>query len=84
MGRKNRMKSTFANEVRIGTFWLRHREAKIFGIPKSIILPKDDVVMVVGIRDSSMNIKFVQYYSQKLCCNLECKMEDFYFSFHKL
>ena len=84
MGRKNRMKSTFPNEVRIGTFWLRHREAKIFAIPKSIELPKNDVVMVVGVRDSSMNIKFVQYYSQKLCCNLECKMEDFYFSFHKL
>ena len=84
MGRKNRMKSTFANEVRIGTFWLRHNEGKLFAIPESIILPKNDIVMVVGIRDSVMNIKHVQYYSQKLSRQLECTMEDFYFSFHKL
>ena len=84
MGRKNRMKSTFPNEVRIGTFWLRHREAKIFAFPKSIDLPKNDVVVIIGVRNSSMNIKIVQYYSQKLSRELECTMEDFYFSFHKL
>ena len=84
MGRKNRMKSTFLNEVRIGTFWLRHREAKIFAIPESIVLPKNDIVMVVGIRVHPMDIKKVQYYSQKLSRQLECTMEDFYFSFHKL
>ena len=84
MGRKNRMKSTFPNEVRIGTFWLRHREAKIFAFPKSIDLPKNDVVVIIGVRNSSMNIKIVQYYSQKLSRELECTMEDFYFSFHKM
>ena len=83
MGRKNRMKSTFANEVRIGTFWLRHNEAKIFGIPESIILPKNDIVMVVGFREI-MNIKHVQYYSQKLSRQLECTMENFYFNYRKL
>ena len=84
MGRKNRMKSTFVNEVRIGTFWLRHREAKIYQFPKSIELPKNDVVMVLGIRDSPVNTKIIKYYSQKLSRELECTMEDFYFSFHKL
>ena len=84
MGRKNRMKSTFLNEVRIGTFWLRHNERKLFAIPENIILPKNDIVMVVGIRDNVMNIKQVQYYSQKLSRQLECTIEDFYFSFHKI
>jgi hypothetical protein len=84
MGRKNRMKSTFLNEVRIGTFWLCHNEVKIFSIPESIILPKNDIVMVVGIRDSVMNIKHVQYYSQKLSRQLECTMENFYFNYRKL
>lgn len=84
MGRKNRMKSTFSNEVQIGSFWLRHNERKIFAFPKSIDLPKNDIVVVVAIRNSSMNIKFVKYYSQKLSRELECTMEDFYFNYRKL
>ena len=40
--------------------------------------------MVVGIRDSVMNIKQVQYYSQKLSRQLECTMENFYFNYRKL
>ena len=84
MGRKNRMKSTFLNEVRIGTFWVRHRETRTFQLPENLVLPKNDIVMVVGIRDSVMNIKQIQYYSQKLSRQLECTIEDFYFSFHKL
>lgn len=90
MGRKNRMKSTFANQVSAGSFWIRHNTYGILLNQKYIKLEKDDVVVVLGfLNDDKINIifkdiKIVKCYSQKMCTTYTTDLEKFYFNYHKL
>jgi hypothetical protein len=89
MGRKNRMKSTFANDVSTGTFWIRHKEYQVILNQAFIKLVKEDVVIVMGlVSPHNINIikdvKLVQCYSQKMNCIYTTDLEKFYFNYHKL
>ena len=88
MGRKNRMKSTFANDVSTGTFWIRHKEYQVILNQALIKLVKEDVVIVLGFVESNIihlrDVKIVQCYSQKLNCAYTTTLENFYFNYHKL
>lgn len=90
MGRKNRMKSTFVNDVRPGTFWIRHNEYQIVHHQELVKLKKEDVVIVLKFIDKiSFNnlvhdTKLVDCYSQKMNCKYTTTLENFYFNYHKL
>ena len=90
MGRKNRMKSTFANQVSPGTFWIRHNSYGVLINQKYTKLEKDDVVVVLGfLNDEKINIvfkdiKIVKCYSQKMNGVYTTDLEKFYFNYHKL
>lgn len=90
MGRKNRMKSTFANEVSAGSFWIRHNTYGILLNQKYIKLEKDDVVIVLGFLKPGPNVnildgvKIVKCHSQKMNCTYTTNLEQFYFNYHKL
>ena len=45
MGKKHRMKSTFANEVSTGSFWIRHKKYGVLLNQRYVDLEKDDVVV---------------------------------------
>jgi hypothetical protein len=84
MGRKNRMKSTFANEVRPGTFWICHKKDQIILNMKLQTIEKDDVVIVLDILPTVLETKVVKCHSQKLNTAFTTPMENFYFNYHKL
>lgn len=90
MGRKNRMKSTFANEVSAGTFWIRHNKYGVILNQSYVQLEKDDVVIVLGFVKPNPNInllhniKVVKCHSQKMNCIYTTSLENFYFNYHKL
>jgi hypothetical protein len=90
MGKKHRMKSTFANEVSAGTFWIRHKKYGVLINQRYIDLEKDDVIVVLGFLKPNQNInmlhniKIVQCHSQKLNCTYTTTLENFYFNYHKL
>lgn len=89
MGRKNRMKSTFANQVSAGSFWIRHNQYQILINLNLVRLQKDDVVIVLGFLNTDYNlldknIKIVKCHSQKMNCTYTTTLENFYFNYHKL
>jgi hypothetical protein len=90
MGRKNRMKSTFANQVSAGSFWIRHKGYGVLINQNWVELLKDDVVIVLGFLKPGTNVnmldgvKIVKCYSQKMNCIYTTTLEQFYFNYHKL
>lgn len=89
MKRKNRMKCTFINDVRPGTFWIRHNEYQLFKNFKFLNLEKSDVIMVLGFANINLNLiyvdmKLVECYSQKMNCSYETTLHDFYKNYRKL
>jgi hypothetical protein len=84
MGRKNRMKSTFTNEVRPGTFWICHHKDQIILNQRLEYIQKDDVIIVLDTLDTVMNTKVVKCHSQKLNTAFTTPMENFYHNYHKL
>jgi hypothetical protein len=84
MGRKNRMKSTFPNEVRPGTFWICHHKDQIILNGRLVDIQKDDVVVVLGLLETIMRTKVVKCHSQKMNTTFTTPMENFYYNYHKL
>lgn len=83
MGRKNRMKSTFINDVRTGSMWKCHHDHNTIKFPVNV--QKGDVVIILGI------IKFnygshsvVECVSQQKASTVAVTLEDFYFCYHKM
>lgn len=90
MGKKHRMKSTFANEVSTGSFWIRHKKYGVLLNQRYVDLEKDDVVVVLGFLKPGPNVnmldgvKIVKCHSQKMNCTYTTTLEQFYFNYHKL
>jgi hypothetical protein len=84
MGRKNRIKSIFANEVSPGTFWICHHTDRIILDGRLIDIQKDDVVIVLALLKTIMNTKVVECHSQKMNTIFTTPMENFYHNYHKL
>lgn len=88
--KKHRMKSTFANEVSAGSFWIRHKGYGVLINRDWIELQKDDVVIVLGFLKPGPNVnlldgvKIVKCHSQKMNCIYTTTLEQFYFNYHKL
>ena len=84
MERKNRMKSTFANQVSPGTFWICHHKDQIILQGRLEFIQKDDVVVVLKQLKTIMNTKVVECFSQKMNTTFTTPMENFYHNYHKL
>jgi hypothetical protein len=84
MARKNRIKSTFANEVSPGTFWICHHKDRIILDGRLIDIEKDDVVVVLKQLKTIMNTKVVECFSQKMNTAFTTPMENFYHNYDKL
>ena len=85
MGRKNRMKSTFINQVIPGTLWLCHTNDTIIIDHRLTKIYKGDFVIVLGILDTIIpDCYVVEAFSQKNNFLYTTPLEDFYKSYRQI
>lgn len=79
MEKKKRMKSTFANKVRIGTLWKCILADTIILDHTIAYVPPNDMLIVIGKEKTIFpNSIVVNLYSQKLKCEISTPLDELY------
>lgn len=81
MASKNRMKSTFMNNIQPGTYWICKEEHNTIKFPERI--SKGDILITIK-KEFYNGYDCIQFYSQKKNGIVRLTAQDIYFFYDKM